>query len=328
MRFNDEQLRQLENARQFYETWKEIVGQLGKFPGGMYWKVTNSREYLYKFLTDSGIKQVSSLGAKTADAQARYEEFTRTKAELEERRKAIEATMNERAPLLRALRLPAIDATAGKILRGFDAVNAIGTDLLVIGTYALKAYEVEAQTSFAAGMDATDDLDFTLFASAQKADPDLPRRLFIALKQADPGFTVSFGSPKTAVNRAGYQVDLLMNNAVAPSMSGALPWKPEALDGQEWLVLGNPVHAVLVDFQGWPVPVSAPDPRYFALHKLWLSKRKGRKPGKATKDKRQGVAVLKAIREHMPHYPLDETFIAQLSEELKAQLPDSEPRPG
>lgn len=320
MTFNDEQLRQIENARQYYETWKEIVRQLTKLPGGLYWKTVNSKEYLYKYVTDAGIRQVTSLGPKTPEAEVKYDEFKQMKLELQERRKAIERTINERAPILRALRLPAVDGTAGKILRGFDEIDAIGTRLLVIGTYALRAYEMEAQLRFASGMDATDDLDFTLFITQHEVDPDIPRRLFIALKQVDPTFVVSATSPKTVVNSSGYRVDLLMNNALAAKMGAARPWKPEALDGQEWLLLGNPVNALLVDLHGWPVELCVPDPRYFALHKLWLSKLKTRSRAKATKDLRQGKALLSLIEQHLPHYPLDQRFESQLPEQLRDEL--------
>ena len=38
MRLNDEQLRGLVNAGQFYETWKDVMVQLANLPGGMYWQ--------------------------------------------------------------------------------------------------------------------------------------------------------------------------------------------------------------------------------------------------------------------------------------------------
>jgi hypothetical protein len=287
----------------------------------MYWRVINSKEYLYQYARTVSGQQVKSLGPKTSDAEASYQEFKQVKQDLEERREAIEKRLKQLAPVWRALRLPAVDATAGKILRAFDQVNLVGKSLLVVGTYALKAYEVVAIATFAAGMDATEDLDFTLFADETTADPDLPRRLLLTLKQVDSSFVVATGSPKTVVNKHGYRVDLLTNKAAAKPMSSARPWKPEALDGQEWLLLGNPVNVVLIDFEGVPVAVSAPDPRYFALHKLWLSKRPGRAPVKAAKDRSQGDALLKAIKEHMGHYPIDEKFIESLPASLRAQLP-------
>lgn len=320
MKLSDEQLRALVNAGQLYDAWKDVTVALSQMPGGMYWRVINSKEYLYQYLTTAGKQQTKYVGPKTRHAEETYRDFKHAKKDLEERRRGIEKRIKELAPTWRALRLPAIDTTAGNILRAFDQVSFVGESILVIGTYALKVYEVEAATSFSVGMDATEDLDFTLFFDETNADPDLPRKLLLTLKQVDSSFIVATSSPSTAVNKNGYGVDLLTNTAASQVMASARPWKPEALEGQEWLVLGNPVTAVLIDFQGWPVAVSVPDPRYFALHKLWLSKRRGRPPAKATKDKNQGMALLKTIKDHMPHYLIDEAFVEGLPGPLRAQF--------
>ncbi|MBI3370851.1 MAG: hypothetical protein HY017_03705 [Betaproteobacteria bacterium] len=322
---SDEKLRGLVNAGQLYETWKDVMVQLANVPGGMYWRVINSKEYLYKYATDpAGFQQTKSLGPRTSQTEDAYRDFKKKKKTLEDRRAGVEARIKELAPAWRALRLPAIDRSAGRILRALDQANLVGTSVLVIGTYALKAYEVESASSFSAGMDATEDLDFTLCLNDGSIDPDVPRRLLLTLKQVDPSFIVSTNSAKTLVNKDGYKIDLLTNNSVAPHYSTALPWKPEALEGQEWLLLGKPVNAVLIDFEGWPVQIAVPDPRYFALHKLWLSKRKGRPAAKRVKDERQGKALMEAIKKHMDHYALDDEFVAKLPAALRDQLPPVE----
>lgn len=323
MQLSDEQLRGLVNASQLYDAWKDVMTLLSQMPGGMYWRVINSREYLYQYATTAGRQQTKYVGPKTHGIEEKYRDFTQTKKDLEERRQGIEKRIKELAPAWRALRLPAIDSTAGKILRAFDLDGSVRQCVLVIGTYALRAYEVEAASGFSAGMDATEDLDFTLFFDQSGVDPDLPRRLLLVLREVDSSFIVAPSSPKTAVNKNGYRVDLLTNAAAAKQMASARPWKPEGLEGQEWLTRGNPVKVVLIDFQGWPVAISAPDPRYFALHKLWLSKRRGRPIAKATKDKNQSEALLKAIKDHMPHYPMDEAFLEGLPDPLRAHAAGS-----
>lgn len=325
MRLSDEQLRGLVNASQLYETWKGIVVQLANLPGGMYWRVINSKEYLYKYATDpAGLQQTKSLGRRTPQTEDAYRDFQETKKPLEERRAGVEARIKELAPAWRALRLPAIDRSAGRILRTLDQANLVGNSVLVIGTYALKAYEVESASRFSIGMDATEDLDFTLCLHDGNIDPDAPRRLLLTLKQVDSTFIVSPGSAKTLVNKDGYRIDLLTTKAIAAKYSTARPWKPEALEGQEWLLMGKPVNAVVIDFDGWPVHMAAPDPRYFALHKLWLSKRRGRPAAKCVKDERQGKAVLEAIKQYMDNYALDDEFVASLPAALRDQLPPAE----
>ena len=319
MAFNTEQRRQLQNLLQFYETWKEVSRSLAQLPGGMYWRVIHSKEYLYKYVTTSGIKQSTSMGPRSADTEAIAEDFQEAKKDLQERVQAIEGRIRALAPIMRVLNLPAIDETAGKILRALDQLDYLGKNLLVIGTYAMTAYEMTAETRFAEGFDATEDLDFTIVVDpANPGDSDLPRRLLLTLKELDKSFLVSQSSSKTVVNKAGYRVDLLTSNALAAAMQRALPWKPQTLEGQEWLALGTPVRQLLVDFSGWPAPVAAPDPRYFALHKLWLSLRQQRiRQGRAPKDAAQGKMLLKAIREFMPHYPMDGEFVQSLPDALR-----------
>jgi hypothetical protein len=321
---NDDRLRALANAAQLYESWKEVVVPLSGLPGGMYWRVINSREYLYQYVQGPAGQRQKSLGPRSARTEHAIAQFKATKADLEERRAGIEARIAELAPVWRALRLPAIDRVAGRILRALDQADLIGRSVLVVGTYALKAYEVESASDFAAGMDATEDLDFTLVVRGAEPSVDAVRGLLLSLKQVDESFIVSPSAARTVVNKHGYKVDLLTGTLAAPRPSPALPWKPEPLEGQEWLLRGKPVHAVLVDYDGWPVAMSAPDPRYFALHKLWLSQRAGRPAPKRVKDERQGRALSETIRRHMPHYPIDDAFAADLPDPLRAALREAD----
>lgn len=321
MPFNAEQRRHLQNLLQFYETWKEVSRGLAQLPGGMYWRVINSKEYLYRYATHSGIKQSTSVGPKTPQTEAIAEDFQQAKKDLLERLEAIEKRIKTLAPIMRVLNLPAIDETAGKILRALDQAD-LGKKVLVIGTYAMTAYEMTAEARFAEGFDATEDLDFTLVVDpADPNDADLPRRLLLTLKEVDKSFVVSPSSSQTAVNKGGYRVDLLISNDLAPAMQRAAPWKPQALEGQEWLALGAPARQILIDFGGWPALVAVPDPRYFALHKLWLSERPKRiRERKAPKDAAQGKTLLKAMQEFMPHYPMDDEFVRSLPNALRQIL--------
>ncbi len=334
MEFSSEQLRGLVNAGQLYDELKAVRVPLSKLPGGMYWRIINSREYLYQYYPgQSGKQQTKSLGPRSDATAALHAQFTTDKQDLLARCAGIEGRIKELAPVWRALRLPSIDRLAGDILRAFDQMNFGGRHVLTIGTYALKAYEVEAATVFSTGMDATDDLDFTIFFGAAAADTDeslifgarddmtgLPRQLLLTLKRVDASFIVSPTSPKTVVNSKGYRVDLLSTEADAMRMKGVLPWQPEGLMGQDWLHLGRPIRQVIIDFQGWPVPVDAPDPRYFALHKLWLGKQPTRSAAKRPKDLRQGAALLRVVKDHMPHYPLDDAFLNGLPQVLRSEF--------
>ena len=81
-------------------------------------------------------------------------------------------------------------------------------------------------------------------------------------------------------------------------------------------ILGRPVDQAVGCRDGSPARIVAPDPRWFALHKLWMSGQDKRNPLKRPKDRKQGLALLNTVAAHMPHYPLDDAFEASLPAEL------------
>ncbi len=133
-------------------------------------------------------------------------------------------------------------------------------------------------------------------------------------------YTVNTERPFQARNREAYEVEIL----VAPSRSAAMPRRdqprPVPLPEEEWLLQGKQVDHVVVGQDGSPARLVAPDPRWFALQKLWMSEQPGRNPVKRPKDLRQGSALLNAIDSAMPQYPLDAAFEAELPSELVAHF--------
>jgi hypothetical protein len=54
--------------------------------------------------------------------------------------------------------------------------------------------------------------------------------------------------------------------------------------------------------------------------KCWLADKPTRSRSKAPKDRRQGEALLRAVQERMPHYPIDDAFVRALPNELRPYL--------
>ncbi len=77
---------------------------------------------------------------------------------------------------------------------------------------------------------------------------------------------------------------------------------------------------VVCDTGGKPARLAAPDPRWFGLHKLWLSKKPTRQRLKVDKDDRQGMTLLDMVADHMPHFPVDDRFRAELPALLQPHL--------
>lgn len=136
------------------------------------------------------------------------------------------------------------------------------------------------------------------------------------LKAVDPTFTVTAERDFQAGNARAYEVELL----VAPSPAATLAPKdrprPAALPEQEWRLPGRRVDQVVPCRDGTPARIVAPDPRWFARKKLWLGAQAKRNPLKRRKDRVQGAALLDAVAEAMPHYPLDDAFAAGLPAKL------------
>ena len=87
---------------------------------------------------------------------------------------------------------------------------------------------------------------------------------------------------------------------------------------QEWLLKGQPVSVVVATIKGRACPFYVPDPRWMALHKLWLAEKPERNIAKRSKDQRQGNVLLDAVHYFLSDvYRLDVDFLMGLPEELR-----------
>lgn len=308
--FSDEQSRLLVNLRQRYETWIDAERDLAALPYDLRRKTVGGHEYLYRIFDRGG--NGKSLGAMTPEKEAEFESYHETKAALKDRIRALRPALAEAAALYRALRLPLLSSDAGPILRECDRRDLLGSHLLVVGTNAIAAYMIEANGLIELP-DETEDFDLAWIA--QEAE-EHERRVWDMLKAVDSTFTVNAERDFQARNARAYEVELLVAPSRAATLGGRDQPRPVPLPEQEWLLLGRPVDQVIGCRDGSPARIVAPDPRWFALHKLWMAAQAKRNPLKRPKDRTQGLALLDAVAEAMPHYPLDEDFVDALPDEL------------
>jgi hypothetical protein len=316
--FSDEQLRNIINLRQRYEVWMDAEQKLYALPYDLRRKTVSGGDYLYEIFDRSG--NGKSLGPWSDAHQARFDSYRVEKAEAKIRQNGARAVLEESARLYRALRLPLLSSEAGPICREADRRGLMGTHLLVVGTNAMAAYALEASGSILEAPDETEDFDLAWIAQMDQEEDTAEARVWDMLKAVDSTFTINTERDFQARNARAYEVELL----VAPSRADTLAAKdrprPIPLPEQEWLLLGRPVDHIVGCRDGSPARLVVPDPRYFALHKLWMADQTKRNPLKRPKDRKQGFALLNSVAEVMPQYPLDAAFEETLPPELLPQF--------
>jgi hypothetical protein len=312
---DDEGLRLLANLEQRYGIWMQAERVL--VPGRLAWKTISGRDYLYRLTNGRGDGR--SLGPRSPGTEEQYEIARNARQTVD----TLWPLLKRDGALYSALRLPRISSPAADLLREFDRYELLGSSLMVVGTNAMAVYEIEARTRFAtaAGVDSTLDFDVT-WVAAQARQTTLmavgaaPRTLVEVMKRVDSTYTINTERTFQIRNARGYEVELLLPKSIEGTLPRNESLQPIALPEQDWLLPGRRIEHVICGLDGLPSRIIAPDPRYFALQKLWLADKPTRNPLKKPKDARQGALLLAAIEEHMPHYLLDDDFRAGLPSEL------------
>jgi hypothetical protein len=295
--FSSDSQRIVANLEQVYDAWVEARRQLAAMPASMYWVDKAGTEYL-------SVKRVSrdngtTIGRRSETTTREFEAFTAEKSRLGARMASLAHQVSERAGLYRRLRLPSLPDRQAEILRSLDIEGMLGADLMVVGTNAFAAYELACGARFPVGNVETEHFDLAWCRDSKaslvatgRASGARPKTLFSVLTNIDSSYRISPRKRYQAVNDAGYEVELLAAPSVHP-LPAAEAFDPMAsLIEQEWLLLGSPLRHVVATVRGRACPLYVPDPRWMALHKLWLADKPQRKASKREKDRRQGEVLL------------------------------------
>lgn len=315
--FTDEQARALINLDQRYQVWMAAEQALADLPYDLRRKDVGAYAYLYEIADRSGNGR--SLGPWNAENEARFNAYRQRKAEVRQRRDVSRDGLEETARVCRALRVPQLASEAGQIVREADRRRLLGSHLLVVGTNAMVAYAVEAGGFIREAPDETQD--FGMAWSATDADTE-DQVVWKMLKAVDPTYTINTERSFQARNAKAYEVEILAAPSRASTMFRSDRPRPVPLPEQEWLLLGRAVDRVVICRDASPARIVAPDPRWFALQKLWMARQTKRNPLKRGKDLKQGHALLDTVREAMPQYPLDAGFESALPDELAGLYAD------
>ena len=214
------------------------------------------------------------------------------------------------------------------ILRLLEQHQLLGRSLQIVGTNALYAYEARAGVFLERGLLATQDMDvlwdirpkLRLFA----IDDVDNEGLIDILQKADRTFDLPSKKSFRAVNQAGYMVDLIKpepksilieENRQVGSGDDLIAAEIKNL---QWLISAPKFDQVVVGEDGFPAHMVVPDPRAFAVHKLWLSSQKDREAVKKKRDRSQALAVCKLILQYMPEFEIRKEELRMFPEAIVA----------
>jgi hypothetical protein len=294
-----EQRRQLIDTQQAYDAWRAANANSNhRFAGSMRWAERNGKEYLLRKIG----KAETSLGLRKKETEAAYEAFLRGRSENSDRLAGLSERLDQLASVNVAMGLGRIPTIAARILRACDERGLLGEQLIIVGTNAMFAYEVQAGVHIESGIIATGDMDLLYDARRHislAVAGMATEGLIGLLKKVDTSFAPARPRGFRAANRDGYLVDLIRpeaKNVFRDDLPTALSDLPEGLEGAaifglEWLINSPRLEAVAIDERGYPVRLVAIDPRAFALHKAWVSRREDREQLKAVRDMEQAKAA-------------------------------------
>lgn len=300
-----DQRRRLIDAIQVFEAWREADLEFRhSYRGAMRWKRVNGTEYLYRIFGKIG----HSLGPRSLELEKVKADYSEQRTRLRRRLTTLDTRLKDMARLNRAFNLGRVPVIAARILRRLDQEGLLGKHLFVVGTNSLYAYEAAAGVLFETGLTATEDVDLLW---------DVRRHLSLALvdtrkegvlgllRQVDHSFKARANGFR-ATNDEGYYVDLIRplsktELAKAPPKLGEADEDLEAAGilGLEWLVHAPKFERVAIGADGLPLWMSCIDPRAFALHKLWLSKRADRDAVKRRRDLEQAIVVAHVAKDFL-----------------------------
>ena len=321
--FSSDSQRVTANLEQIYRAWLDARRQLDALPVSMYWATKDEADYLYVKSTSSD--NGASIGPRNPDTEKQLAAFTQSKGELKARIQSFDAVIQERAGLYRRLRLPSLPDRQAEILRKLDIEELLGNDLLVVGTNAFVAYELFVGAKLPTGNEETEDFDLAWCRGSKVSlatllgnQPAKTKTLFSVLKSIDSSYRISPRKPYQAVSSDGYEVELLAAPSTLPLPKNEAFGPMASLIEQQWLLKGIAVSVVVATIRGRAAPLVVPDPRWMALHKLWLADKPERRADKKDKDRRQGNVLLDAARYFLQtSHPLNIDFVLELPEDLR-----------
>lgn len=206
---SDNAARQLIDSATIFDEFVRVQALARRYAGGMYWKRQGDYEYLVKTQPDNRQQRI---GARSAETETIYAEFTTRKKDTETRLKSLRAALTDAERLNKALRVGRVPNIVVSLLQTLEDAG-LGPHFTVVGTHALYAYEAAAGVRIVQGALATQDVDLLWDARHRvRFMTDLQRlesSMLRVLQRSDATFIRKEGQNETAINAQGFEVDFL-----------------------------------------------------------------------------------------------------------------------
>ena len=305
-----------------FEAHEEALVEAGQVRGGMYWhKGPASAPEASYLVRTSAAGAETSLGPRSVVNEEIYARFIERKLASEQRLAGLKASLQDHRRLNRALRVGRVSPLIVDILNRL-AASRLGEHFRVVGTHALYAYEAAASITFDADAVATRDIDL-LWDTRKRVQfatrlAKIDSSMLGVLKKVDPTFRIRNSKKYTAVNKDGFEVDIIRREAVDGDPH---PLRLSGDEGDFWVAQAPKAHllldapafsAVIVASNGDMARMNTLHPLAFSKFKRWMAQQPDREPAKRGRDALQARLVEAAVQRYLPQWAVRD--IAQTSQ--------------
>lgn len=303
---NDTLKRNHIDSGSLYAEYISLLRDKNKFSHSMSYMLKYGTPYLIKYKGQSQ----KCLGRRSPDTDAIKAAYDSAKQEWEEKIFGIREQLNNQVKINKVLSVGRIPDIAVKILNTLEE-KGLGEHFLAIGTYSLYAYESALGIRILDnGALETRDIDLlwdtrkrvSFMTQIQKLDSSV----LGLLKEVDGSFKISASDKYKAINKDGFEVDIIRREAknIDPH-----PLKITNAEDDFWVVqalnscklLDAPkFKSTIVSSKGNIAVMTTVSPRTFVDFKEWLGQVDTREPIKKSRDLKQALVVRQMINDYFP----------------------------
>lgn len=305
------QTRQYIDAETVFLELRRARAESAEVRGSMFWRTQGSTDYLIR---ESAGGAQKSLGPRSPETQIIHDRFQRRKSASSSRLAALTASAHNQQRLNKALRVGRVPGIVVKTLNALEAVG-LQDHFMTIGTHALYAFESACGVRFIPDALATQDLDLLFDSRKRLSFVSHMRRMdssFIgALQKVDPSFRVMPDQKQTAINDAGFEIDVIRRTTKDLDPH---PFRMSADENDVWAVLVEGAEKMLsaprfsqvvVAETGHMAVMNTMNPVTFVAVKRKIAAAQSRDPKKRLKDVLQANLVEELIKTHMPQFAIE-----------------------